>query len=151
MSVKNVLIVEDDLDHAYMIVNILKGNKLVFMKNGQEAIDYLLKKDLSDSKEYRDRDGGSGRQSRVDLIILDINMPKINGMLFLKFLKNNSRYCDVPVIVLSTSCDKETIRDAYENGANSYITKPTSYDDFVIKMKLLRKYWLDTNSLPEKE
>jgi|TARA_B100001971_G_C18032812_1_gene453456 two-component system response regulator len=151
MNGKNVLIVEDDPDHAYLIIHILNENKLIFMEDGQEAIDYLLEADLSDREEYRDRDGGNGRQSRVDLIVLDINLSKINGMFVLKFLKNNSRYCTVPVIVLSTSYDKETIREAYENGANGYITKPISYEGFVDKIKLLQKYWFDTSSLPEKE
>ena len=78
-------------------------------------------------------------------------MPRMNGMFVLRFLKNNSRYCTVPIIVLPTSYDKETIREAYENGANGYITKPISYEGFVDKIKLLQKYWFDTSSLPEKE
>lgn len=151
MNGKNVLIVEDDPDHAYLIISILNENRLILMEDGQEAVDYLLEADLSDSEEYKDRNTVNGRQSLMDLIVLDINMSRKNGMFVLKFIKNNSRYCDVPVIVLSTSCDKETIREAYENGANGYIIKPTSYEGFVNKMELLQKYWLDTNSLPEKE
>jgi CheY-like chemotaxis protein len=148
MNKKNVLIVEDNPDHAYLIISILNKNKLILMQDGQEAIDYLLEAGLSDCEECKDGNSGNGRQSRVDLIILDINMPKVNGMFVLKFLKNNSRYCTIPVIVLSPSCDKETIREAYENGANAYITKPIFYKDFAVKIKLLQKYWLDTSSLP---
>ncbi len=155
MNEKNVLIVEDDPDHAYLILDILKidnaKSRLILMKNAQKAIDYLLGADLSDSVEYKDRNGSNGRESRADLIVLDINLPKINGMFVLKLLKKNSRYCTVPVIILSTSSDKETIREAYENGANAYITKPISYNEFVAKIKSMKKYWLDTNSLPEKE
>ncbi len=155
MNEKKILIVEDDPDHAYMISDILKidnaKNRFILMKNGQEVIDSFLEADLSDSEEHKDRNGGNGGEYRVDLVIMDINLPKINGMFVLKLLKKHSRYCTVPVIVLSTSSDKETIRKAYENGANSYITKPISYKDFVVKLKLLQKYWFDTNSLPEKE
>ncbi len=153
MNRKNVLIVEDDPDHAYLIINALNKNRLILMENGQEAIDYLLEAELSDSEGYKGSNGSNGsngRHSRVDLIVLDINLSRINGMYVLKFLKSNSRYCTVPVIVLSTSYDKETIRVAYENGANGYLTKPISYDGFVDKIKLLQKYWLDTSSLPEK-
>ena len=147
---KNILIIEDDPDHAYLIINTLNKYGLILMENGQEAMDYLLEADLSDCEEYKDRDGGKGRKSMVDLIILDINMSRKNGMFVLKLIKSDSRYCTVPVIVLSTSSDKDTIREAYKNGANGYITKPISYEGFVDKIKLLQKYWLDTNSLPEK-
>ncbi len=145
---KNVLIVEDDPDYAYLIINTLNKNRLILMEDGQEAIDYLLEAGLSDCEEYKDRDGGKVRKSGVDLVVLDINLSRTNGMFVLEFIKKNSRYCKIPVIVLSTNYDKETIREAYESGANGYITKPISYECFVDKIKLLQKYWLDTNSLP---
>ncbi len=86
MDRKNILIVEDDQDHAYLIINILGKNKLILMENGQEAIDYLLKADLTDREECKDWNGGNRRLPCVDLIILDINMPRTDGM----FLKGRS-------------------------------------------------------------
>ncbi len=134
MNGKNVLIVEDDPDHAYLIIHILNENKLILMKDGQEAIDYLLEADLSDSEEHKDRNGGNRKQFRVDLVILDINLPRINGMFVLKFIKENSRYSKIPVIVLSTSSNQETIDEAYKYGANGYIIKPASHEEFVKKV-----------------
>jgi DNA-binding response OmpR family regulator len=66
-------------------------------------------------------------------------LPKVDGMDILKFLKKNSKYSKIPVIVLSTSSDQKTIDKAYKNGANGYFVKPASYEEFVEKIKILKK------------
>jgi two-component system response regulator len=101
------------------------------MKDGQEVIDYFQESVIKWDEEV---------QSIIKLIILDLNLPKVCGMDILKFLKNNSRYSSIPVIIFSANSDRETIKKAYENGANGYITKPLSYDDFVEKLKVLKEY-----------
>ncbi|MGR3293194.1 MAG: response regulator, partial [Candidatus Scalindua sp.] len=73
------------------------------------------------------------------LVILDLNLPKVEGMEVLKFIKKNSRYRSVPVIVLSTSSNQKTIDEAYENGANGYFTKPATYEELVEKVQILKK------------
>jgi DNA-binding response OmpR family regulator len=112
-------------------------------------MDYLQETDSFARTVQSDIKSGNIRHSQIDLIILDLNLPKINGMDVLKFIKNDSKYCSVPVVVLSTSSDQNTISEAYKNGANGYITKPMSYDEFVDKIKMLRRYLSDTNTLPQ--
>ncbi len=136
---RKILLIEDDEDHAELISDALKEDntkeiktEVTLKKDGQEAIDYL---------QYE-------MQSQVSLVILDLNLPKIDGMDILKFIKNDSKYCSVPVVVLSTSSDQNTISEAYKNGANGYVTKPMSYDEFVDKVKMLSRYLSDTNTLP---
>ena len=136
MKEKKILIVEDDPDHANLVLDIfdtenIKG-EVVLMKDGQEAIDYIQDE----------------MQSQVSLVILDLNLPKVEGMEVLKFIKNNPKHCSIPVIILSTSSDQNTISEAYRNGANGYVTKPMSYDELVNKIKFLKRYWSDTNTLP---
>lgn len=132
MEEKKILLVEDDPDHAELIVDILEAEdikkEIILMRNGQEAIDYLQEKDA---------DGNSKINPQLDLILLDLNSPKVHGMDVLKFIKKNSKYRSTPVVVLSTSFDQETIDEAYENGANGYITKPFVYEKLVEKIKTL--------------
>ena len=135
MKEKKILIVEDDPDHAELIIEGLNAEDIktnvILMKDGQEVMDYFRETDI---------DSSDGKEPQINLIILDLNLPKIHGMDVLKFLKNDSRYSSIPVIILSTSSDHKTIRKAYENGVNGYITKPLSYDDFVEKLRILKEY-----------
>ena len=165
MKERKILIIEDDPDHADMILDIFDTedveSEVVLMKDGQDVIDYLQEIDSSAGQTihpnglaWRAQDvqpniaDGNGKLSQIGLIILDLNLPKVNGMDILKILKKNSRYCSIPVIILSTSSDQDTISEAYRNGANGYVTKPISYDEFVDKIRLLKRYWSDTNTLP---
>ncbi len=135
MGSAKILLIEDDPDHAELIIDVLKmenvKKEIILLKDGLEALDYLQKIDIGGNDEIR---------SQIDLVILDLNLPKVKGMDVLKFLKNNSRYSSIPVVILSTSADHETIETAYKNGVNSYITKPISYEGFVEKIKALSIY-----------
>ncbi len=143
MKEKKILLVEDDPDHVDLILDIFNTEdvegEVVLMRDGQEIIDYLQGTDI---------DSSNGKKLQIDLIILDLNLPKINGMDVLKSLKGNSKYSSIPVVILSTSSDQNTISEAYKNGANGYVTKPMSYDEFVDKVKMLSRYLSDTNTLP---
>ena len=136
MEEKKILIVEDDPDHAELIIEGLNvediGKKVILMKDGQEVIDYFQEPVIKCEEEI---------QSIIGLIILDLNLPKIDGMEVLKFIKKNSKYCSIPVVVLSTCSRQETIDEAFKNGANGYFTKPPSYEDLVEKIKILKKCW----------
>lgn len=142
MVEKKILLVEDDPDHAELIIEILEeeSNKEVILKrDGQEALDYFQDNSV---------DTGDGMQSEISIVILDINLPKVSGLDVLKFLKNEPKYYLIPVIMFTTSSDHRTVAEAYKSGANGYITKPISYDEFVNKIRLLKEYWLKTNELP---
>ncbi len=135
MGSKKILLIEDDPDHAELIIDVLRTEnvkkEIILLKDGLEALDYLQKIDIDGNGEIR---------SQIDLVILDLNLPKVKGMDVLKFLKNNSRYSSIPVVILSTSADHDTIETAYKNGVNSYITKPISYEGFVEKIRTLSIY-----------
>ncbi len=136
---KKFLLIEDDQDHADLIIDVLKEDnpkniktEVILKKDGQEAIDYFQNGSI-------DCVGDDALKSEISLVILDLNLPKINGMEVLKFIKKNSKYCSIPVIILSTSPDQKTIDEAYRNGANGYFVKPNSYEEFVEKIKILKK------------
>ncbi len=152
MKERRFLLIEDDPDHADLILDIFKTedveSEVVLMKDGMEAIDYFQEVDTSNQISQSYVDGSNGRHSQIDMVILDLNLPKIKGMDVLKFLKGSSKFCSIPVVILSTSSDQETIIEAYQNGADGYITKPISYYEFVEKIKMLREYWSDKNTLP---
>ncbi len=129
---EKILLVEDDPDHAEIIMEVLETEnvqkEIILLQDGLEALNYFQK--------Y----GKNGAQIRVNLIILDLNLPKVHGMDVLKILKQNSKYSSIPVAILSTSSDDETIEEVYKNGADNYISKPTLYEDFVEKVKALSLY-----------
>ena len=130
---EKILLIEDDPDHAELISSALKEDdtknvktEIILKKDGQEAIDYFQHEAMS----------------QVYLVILDLNIPKAHGMDVLKSIKENPKYCSVPIIVFSTSSNQDTIDEAYKNGANSYFTKPHTYEDFVAKIKTLKGFLL---------
>jgi len=129
---EKILLVEDDPDHAELIMEVLETEnvqkEIILLNDGLEALNYF--------QEY----GDNGAQIRINLVILDLNLPKVHGMEVLKFLKQNSKYSSIPVVILSTSSDEKTIEDAYKNGADNYIAKPILYEDFVEKVKALIKF-----------
>ncbi len=130
MEKRKILLVEDDPDHAEIIIETLEADgetTVILRKNGQEAIDYFAK------------DGNNDR--KLDLVVLDLNLPKVQGMEVLKFLKGDLGNSSFPVIVLSTSSSRKTIDEAYRNGANAYVTKHASYDVFVKNIEKLKQYY----------
>ncbi len=133
MKETKILLIEDDPDHADLITDVLKteniNKEVILMKDGREAINYLQKIPI---------DGDDKIQSQIYLIILDLNLPKVHGLDVLKFLKQNSNYCSIPVVILSTSSDHKTHGEPYKNGANVYITKPLTQEDFVDKITMIR-------------
>ncbi len=134
MEETKVLLIEDDPDHADLITGVLKtenvNKEVVLMKDGRETINYLQKTPI---------DGDDKIQSQIYLIILDLNLPKVHDLDVLKFIKQNSQYCSIPVVILLTSSDHKTLGEAHKNGANGYITKPLIQEDFVDKITMIRK------------
>ncbi|MGR3302799.1 MAG: response regulator [Candidatus Scalindua sp.] len=135
MEKKKIILVEDDPDHADLITEVLVEGDIetetVLVQDGMEALDYF--------QEFVIKWNGQ-IEYKIKLIILDLNLPKISGMDILKFLKNDSNYSKIPVIILSTSSDQRTIDEAYKNGVNGYFVKPASYEEFVEKIRILKKF-----------
>ena len=143
MKELKIILVEDDIDHVDLITEVLEKNgirkEIILLKDGQEAIDYFQEGYVN---------AVEGVQDEVGLIILDLKLPKIDGMGVLKFLKKNPRYCSIPVVIFSTTSEVKVIAEGYRHGVNSFITKPISYEKFVEKMRILKEYWLNTCALP---
>ncbi|ABL00327.1 response regulator [Pelobacter propionicus] len=137
-----ILLVEDDQAHAEIVRRSLEGfrvaNRLEHVCDGQAALEYL---------------GGQGQWSRLPhprphLILLDLRLPKVDGLELLGNIKAEPRLASIPVVVLSTSdADKDMLR-ASENHANSYLVKPLDLDEFVRMIGALGDYWLGWNKQP---
>lgn len=126
-----ILLVEDnpvDIDltlRAFKKRNL--NNPIQIARNGEEALKYIEKWDAAD-------------QTPV-VILLDLKMPKVDGLEVLKVLKTHEKYATIPIVVLTTSSDNKDIEKAYKLGANSYIVKPVNFDKFVEVASQIELYW----------
>lgn len=136
-----ILLVEDNPDHAVLVRRVLEQGaveyKVRWVKDGQEALDWLFPK------------SGDRVAPRPSLILLDINLPKVNGLEVLKRIKEDEELRIIPVIILTTSDRGEEIQESYRAGANSFITKPVNFQDLSDKINSLKQYWLRINRGPE--
>lgn len=128
-NLKPVLLVEDDSVDAMTVSRAFKdlkiANQLVIRLNGEEALDYLR---------------GNGNEKPC-VILLDLNMPKMNGIEFLKIAKADEDMKKIPVIVLTTSKDDQDKVNSFEFSVAGYIVKPVDYTKFVEAMRILEMYW----------
>ena len=133
MSNKKVILIENNPDHAELIAESLgegdAGDNIILIKDGMEAIEFFENTGTEEKVE-----------EKIRLIIIDLKIEKVEGMEILKSIKKNSRYNKIPAIIFSTASDKETIDEAYKNGANGYFVKPIEQKDFITKMEILKKY-----------
>ena len=139
-----ILICDDDEDDRMLTQQALEGahvsNDLRFVEDGEQLLDYLYQRG-----EFG---GETGKAPRPGLILLDLNMPKMDGREALKRIKDDPTLCDIPVVVLSTSrLDQDIIR-SYQLGVNSFITKPVTFTGLVDAMNVLGRYWLEIVELP---
>ncbi len=142
MKTSEILLVENDPDHAELIMGLIEkecNKRVVLKRDGREAMDYFWRNGTFGQNLPTGADE-TERCCELDLIILDLNLPKVHGMDILRFLKRNLRYRPIPVVILSTSSDDKTIEEAYENGAAEYVTKSTSFQVFIEKIKLMSYY-----------
>jgi two-component system response regulator len=135
-----IVLAEDNLYDAEMTIRALQkggvGNHIVHLKDGVEALDYLFSEG-----QYKDR----VNKISPKLVLLDLKMPKINGIEVLQKLKANATTKMTPVIVLTSSKEDPDIKLCYELGANSYIVKPVGFDNFTKAISDLARYWLFLN------
>lgn len=135
----SILICDDDEDDLYLVKSVFNdtkfSNQTVYLKNGVELLDYL-----QDQKN----------ETAVGLVLLDLNMPKMDGREALKMIKSNPEFRRIPVIILTTSNSPQDIHQCYELGANCFITKPSSYEGLNDAIKTLSKFWFELSHLPIK-
>lgn len=140
-----ILIAEDDADDRFLLKAAFEENgftdKLHFVENGVEVLDYL-------NNISRNNIGQDGEMKMPRFILLDLNMPKKDGREVLKELKQNVILKNIPVIIFSTTNNEQEMRRCYELGANSYITKPNSFENLIKTVAAFRSYWIHTTSIP---
>ncbi len=135
-----VLLVEDDLDHAELVKRGLEECRanvvLVHLEDGEAALRYLGGRDSPDAPD------------RPHLILLDLRLPRIDGLEVLREIKASPDLSDIPCVVLTTSRAEGDMVKAYRLHANSYLVKPGSYEHFAELMAEIERYWLRQNSRP---
>ena len=137
-----MLMAEDDEDDRMMAQEVLDESELEseirFVENGQELFDYLRREGRYREPETSPRPG---------IILLDLNMPRVDGWEALGELKSTEEFRRIPIVVLTTSREEQDVARAYELGANSYIVKPATFDGLGQVMTNLCRYWLHTVKL----
>jgi CheY-like chemotaxis protein len=142
---KNILVIEDspedfeDIEFAFeennMNANLFHCNK------AEDAIDFLLKQG-----QY-----SNDQTPKPDLILMDLNMPGMDGEEMLKYIRNSPVFASIPVIILTTSRNENDVKRCYRAGANSYINKSVDVDQFITTIRKLKQYWLNSSMLPQRK
>ncbi|MGO2331911.1 MAG: response regulator [Pseudoalteromonas nigrifaciens] len=138
-----ILMADDDEDDRLLTQDALTEsrvlNELHFVEDGVELLEYLERKGKFEQKDTSPRPG---------LILLDLNMPRMDGREALQAIKANPCLKGIPIVILTTSKQEEDMVKGYDLGAASYITKPVTFDGLVELMKALGKYWVEFVELP---
>ena len=139
-----ILVCDDDEDDRMLTQQALEdahvSNDVRFVQDGEQLLDYLYQRG-----QYA---GENGTAPRPGLILLDLNMPKMDGREALKIIKGDKTIHDIPIVVLSTSSLDQDIVRSYQLGVNSFITKPVTFPGRVEAMNVLGRYWLEIVELP---
>jgi two-component system response regulator len=139
-----LLLVEDNLHDAELAIRHLKknhmANNLFHVKDGEEALEFIFS-----TGRY---EGRGGVTQRPKIVLLDIQMPKVNGIEVLQRIKSDPRTKTIPVVILTSSKEDPDIQTCYDLGANSYIVKPVNFESFADAIKNLGFYWLLLNQPP---
>jgi len=138
-----LLLVEDNLHDAELTIRSLKkvnlANKLYHVKDGAEALDFIFSRG-----EYT----GRKDQKNPKVILLDIKMPKVDGIEVLRKLKSNEATRSIPVVIMTSSKEEQDIVTSYNLGVNSYVVKPVNFEGFAKAVADLGLYWLINNQPP---
>jgi CheY-like chemotaxis protein len=140
---KIILLVEDNPDDEALAIRALKrhhiGNEIVVARDGVEALDYLFGTGL-----YADRDV----TNQPSVILLDLKLPRVDGLEVLRRLREDVRTRFLPVVILTTSSEEQDVINSYSLGCNSYICKPVDFVQFSEAIRQLGMYWLLMNESP---
>ncbi len=143
MASLSILLVEDNPDDEVLTVRELQKqhivNEIITVRDGVEALDYLF---------------GTGQYVRRDLrdvptvVLLDLKLPKVDGLEVLRRIRADARTKHIPVVVLTSSDDQRDVAESYRLGANSYVCKPVNYNQFQEAVRNVHFYWLELNVPP---
>ena len=139
-----VMLVEDNVDHAELVMRTMAehrvANNIRHIADGEQALDYLFR---------RGKFTDPATSPRPHLILLDLRLPRVDGLEVLKAIKESEDLRQIPVVVLTTSEAERDVARAYQYHANSYLVKPVGYEDFGDLMNDLGFYWLSWNTHPQ--
>jgi CheY-like chemotaxis protein len=139
-----VMLVEDNVDHAELVIRTLEQHRIAnhvrHFLDGQSALDYLFHRE-----EYAD----PADHPRPHVILLDLRLPRVDGIDVLRTIKESEELKAIPVVVLTTSEAEKDVARAYYNHANSYLVKPVGFEEFKKLMDDLGFYWLSWNTNPK--
>lgn len=142
MEAKEILLAEDDPRDIELTLAALEAhnlaNKVIVVRDGAEALDYLYRQG-----EYGDRPVGHPL-----VVLLDLKMPKVDGLEVLRQVKGDPALRTIPVVVLTSSCQDQDIVESYNLGVNAYVVKPVAFDRFVEMVKQLGLFWVVINESP---
>lgn len=138
-----ILLVEDNEGDIVLTLEAMKAlqlsNCIQIARDGEEAMQYLQKEGRFENAET------------PDLVLLDINLPRMNGKEVLAQIKNDEFLMTIPVVMLTTSDSEKDILESYQNHANCYITKPAGYKKFINVVSMIKDFWINIAQLPHKE
>jgi len=138
--VVEILLVEDNIDDAELTIRALKkinlANNLVHVKDGAEALDFLSARGLFEGRDT---------MQLPKVILLDIKMPKVDGIEVLRHVKTNEATKHIPVVIMTSSREQQDLVDSYNLGVNSYVVKPVEFQSFAKAVSDLGLYWLLVN------
>lgn len=141
---KRILIVEDNENDLELTLDSLNesnlANNVDVARDGEEALDYLFKRN-----KFSGRDGNN-----PIVILLDIKLPKINGLEVLRTIKMNDHFKNIPVVILTSSREDRDLHEGYSLGVNAYVVKPVEFNSFADAMKTLGMFWAVINEPPPK-
>jgi len=139
---KSVLLAEDDPNDVELTLAALKehklANRVVVVQDGAEALDYLYRKG-----RFSDRPAGN-----PIVVLLDLKMPKVDGLEVLRQIKHNPAFKSIPVVVLTSSRQDQDIIESYQLGVNAYVVKPVAFAEFVKSVQHIGLFWMLTNEPP---
>ena len=143
MEDKMILLVEDNPDDEALTLRALKknniGNNLMVVRDGAEALEFLFC-----TGAFANRD----RNDRPQVILLDINLPKVDGLEVLRRIRADESTRFLPVVILTSSKEEQDMLKSYILGANSYVRKPVDFSEFIEAVRQLGLYWLVLNEMP---
>jgi two-component system, response regulator len=138
-----ILLVEDSQDDIDLALHALRqgklGNSIFVVRDGEEALDYLFCRGQFAERNF---------ENPPKLVLLDLKLPKIEGLQVLKQIKNDPRTKTIPVVIMTSSKEERDLVEGYGSGVNSYIQKPVDFEQFRSTVKSLGLYWLVVNQSP---
>jgi CheY-like chemotaxis protein len=141
-ELRRILLAEDNANDVELTLAALRANRLVnevvVTRDGAETLDYLMR---------RDRFAGRPPGDPI-LILLDLKMPKVDGLEVLRTVKSDPRLRQIPIVVLTSSREEQDVVRSYDLGVNAYVVKPVDFHDFVEAVKLLGGFWAVLNEPP---